>query len=299
MAEPKIEAFTYKEIYDDGMEFNEFDLQKCITRSDISNAIVCYNKLVKENTKINEETLFDLLDMVSFYNCEDIAEKYDEENWFKKTYESRLESNFWKDNGFAEQLFESLEDKSSRAYSALIQGMCKHFQTERAYAFYKQAVDSGYKLNVQTYNSLVLSSYNLHSTNEERWKMVLELLKSMNANDIKPDLGTLNATLKQISKYKFWNLNADLSKKVFNEFAFKFNIEPSLGTYTHLLNIFYKSRGSRSSLIYEIIDKLNGKTFEAVDMDDGMHNKIKKEILADFFSFQWTFSLPLWTSVWI
>ena len=268
ISEPKVEAFTYKEIYEDDMEFDEFDLEKCITRSDIANAIVCYNNLVKENKEISQETLLDLLDLVSFYNCENMPERYVEEDYFKKNSD-RIESNFWKDNGFAEQLFESLENKSSRAYCSLIQGMCKYFQTERAFAFYKQAIDLGMKLNVQTYNSLIMSSYNLHSTNEERWKTVADLLKTMNINEIKPNLATLNASLKQISKYKFWNLNADLAKKTFNEFAFKFDIEPSLASYNHLLNVFYKSKSSRSSLVYEIVDKIGGRSFEVQDIDDG------------------------------
>ncbi|KAH9389686.1 Pentatricopeptide repeat domain [Tyrophagus putrescentiae] len=268
LSEPKIEAFTYKEIFDDSMEFEELDLQKCITRSDISNAIICYSNLVKQNKEISEETLLDLLDLVSFYNGENNPERYIEEDWFKKNFELRLESNFWKDNGFAEQLFESLKSKSSQAYSSLIMGMCRYFQAERAFAFYKQAIESGMKLNVHTYNALILASYNLHSTNEERWKTVLEVLKTMQANEIRPDLGTMNAVLKQVSRYKFWNMNTDLAKKAFNEFAFKFDIEPSLATYTYLLNVFHRSRGSRSSLIYEIMNKLNAKTFELRDTED-------------------------------
>lgn len=268
-SEPKIEAFTYKEIYDDGMEFSEFDLEKSISRSDVSNAIICYSNLTKENKQIKEETLLDLLDLVAFYNCENLQDKYAEEEWFKKNVNNRNEINLWKDNGFAEQLFDQFPTKNSRAYSSVIQGMCKYMQTARAFSHYKQANDLNLSLNVEAYNALISSSYNLHQTNEERWKTIVDILKNMNNNQIRPNVGTLNAVLKQISKYRFWNLNFDVAKKTFNEFAFKFNIKPTLATYHHLLTIFYRNKSSRSSLIYEIIDRISNEKLEIQDIDDG------------------------------
>lgn len=284
LSEPKVEAFTFKEVYDESMQFDEFDLQKCILRSDVNNAIICYNGLINQKIDISDQTRDDLLQLVCFYNSSDPVLVAPEERFFERTrilnkptrsgdekaseQISQLKST-WKDNGFAEQLFESIEEKGSRHYSALIQGMAKYGQTERAFSFYSKALESDMPLNVTTYNSLISITYNVHQTNEKRWKLVVELLQTMNENQIKPNLGTLNSTLKQVASYKFWNSTQEIARKVVNEFAFKYDIEPSLATYYHLLNTFYKSRYSKSEVIFEILNKINEKTLQIRDADDG------------------------------
>ncbi|XP_046911846.2 small ribosomal subunit protein mS39 [Dermatophagoides farinae] len=267
MSEPKIEAFTHKEIYDESMEFDETDLQKSIIRSEVINSIVCYEKLIKDGKSIGQETVYDLLDLVCFFNGEDQKEHYVEEDFFQKSAKKQNLTT-WKDNGFAEKLFESIEPKNDRAYSTIIMGMAKHNQFERAFSLYQQAIDLNFKLNTATYNALINICNDLYSSNEERWKTVVDLLKTMNANQIAPDIGTLNNVLKQISKFKFFNQSTELVLKTLNEFAYKFGIRPSLGTYYHLLSSFYRSRNNKSPFIYEIIDKINDEKFEPQDMDD-------------------------------
>ncbi|KAH9414884.1 Pentatricopeptide repeat domain [Dermatophagoides pteronyssinus] len=267
MSEPKIEAFTHKEIYDESMEFSENDLQKSILRCEVINSIICYEKLMKDGISIDPEIIYDLLDLVCFFNSENEKEHYIEEDFFQKNAKKQ-NITVWKDNGFAEKLFDSIEPKNDRVYSSIIKGMAKHNQCERAFSLYQQAIDLNFKLNTATYNSLINISNELHSTNEERWKTVIDLLKTMNQNQIAPDIGTLNGVLKQISKYKFFVQSNELILKSLNEFAFKFDIRPSFGTYYHLLSCFYRSRNSKSTIIYEIIDKIGDEKFEPQDMDD-------------------------------
>ncbi|OTF71680.1 PTCD3-like protein, mitochondrial-like protein [Euroglyphus maynei] len=294
MSEPKIEAFTHKEIYDESMEFVESDLQKSIIRCEVNNSIICYEKLIKDGKSIDPETVYDLLDLVCFFNEENEKEHYIEEDFFRKQAKKQNIST-WKDNGFAEKLFESIEPKNDRVYSSIIMGMAKHNQCERALSLYRQAIDLNFKLNTATYNALINICNELHSTNEERWKTVVDLLKQMNTNQIAPDLGTLNAVLKQISKFKFFVQSNELILKTLNEFAFKFGIRPSLGTYYHLLSNFYRSRNSRNPFIYEIIDKIANEKFEPQDLDDviNLFNKtnlkISKNIEMGYDqSLQWT-----------
>lgn len=284
MSEPKIEAFTHKEIYDESMEFDETDLQKSIIRCEVINSIVCYEKLIKDGKSIGQETVYDLLDLVCFFNGEDQKEHYVEEDFFQKSAKKQNLTT-WKDNGFAEKLFESIEPKNDRAYSTIIMGMAKHNQFERAFSLYQQAIDLNFKLNTATYNALINICNDLYSSNEERWKTVVDLLKTMNTNQIAPDIGTLNNVLKQISKFKFFNQSTELVLKTLNEFAYKFGIRPSLGTYYHLLSSFYRSRNNKSPFIYEIIDKINDEKFEPQDMDDGKEIVITTSFKANMMFF--------------
>lgn len=269
ISEPKIEAFTYKELYDESMELDELDLQKTISRCDVPNAITCYNVLVGKNTEMSEKTMEDFFDMICFYNCEPVPEHYADEEWFKKTWKFSTQGSTWKDNGFAEQLFENFPVKTNRVYSSLIQGMVKYRQFERAFSFYNQAIESNLKLNTETYNAMIESSFHLKENNDDRWLLITDILKTMQNNNIKPNLRTLNNILEQISFYKFWSRNYDFARKVLNEFAFKFGIRPSLATYYHLLGIFHKSKNSKNNTIYEIFDKLQESDFILQDPNDG------------------------------
>ncbi|KPM04935.1 PTCD3-like protein, mitochondrial-like protein [Sarcoptes scabiei] len=266
-SEPKIEAFTYKEIYEESMDFEIDDLRKSISRCDVRNSIICYQKLSQLNIEIDQCILLDLLDLVCFYNCEDEQLINEEENFFQR--QKIPIKNIWKDNGFAENLFETIRPKSDRTYSAIIMGMAKHHQNERAFAYYRQAIDSNMRLNTLAFNALIDIVQDMHIESEKRWETIENLLKTMALKRLKPDLGTLNSTLRQLSRFKFWNRMMETTSKVFNELAFKFGIEPSLATYLYLLRIFYRSKNSQSSLIYDIMHKIGQRRFEPKDGNDG------------------------------
>lgn len=252
------------------MEFEEMDLQKCIARCDVSNAIICYNYLIKQDIQISEKSFEDFFELVCFYNSENAPTHYEEEHWFKRNRRFFNDASKWNDNGFAEQLFNNMKIKTDKAYSALIQGMANYNQFERAFALYHQALESNMKLNTETYNKLIEISYQSKDSNDDRWELITQILTTMRNNEIKPNLLTLNNVLRQISIYKFWDRNSDLSRKVLNEFAFKFDIQPSLATYYHLLNVFYKTKYSRSPVIYEIVEKLQNEKFTFKDKNDGI-----------------------------
>ncbi|KAI7693072.1 Protein PTCD3 -like protein, partial [Sarcoptes scabiei] len=168
----------------------------------------------------------------------------------------------------AENLFETIRPKSDRTYSAIIMGMAKHHQNERAFAYYRQAIDSNMRLNTLAFNALIDIVQDMHIESEKRWETIENLLKTMALKRLKPDLGTLNSTLRQLSRFKFWNRMMETTSKVFNELAFKFGIEPSLATYLYLLRIFYRSKNSQSSLIYDIMHKIGQRRFEPKDGND-------------------------------
>lgn len=264
ISEPKIEAFTFRDVYEPDMKFELVDLQRAIACQQVDNAIVAYEGLLNAQVEINNDLVYDLLDLVCFHNAQDPAEVFVEEDYFKRSTKKPdvansgggSVTNVWKDNGFAERLFDSIKPKTGRAYSSIISGMVKHGQYERAFAFYHQAFELGLVLNTTGYNSLIEASYSQHSNNDDRWRVVTDLLTTMESNRIQPNLSTLNAVLKQIWRYRFWAMNYDTARKTLNEFAFKHQIQPSLGTFNYMLGIFYRNKAYRSNLIYEIVDHL-------------------------------------------
>jgi len=267
-AEPNIEAFSYIDIYDENILVDETDLQNCIIRNEVNNSIICYNNMINEGKQISNQLLHELLELVCFYNCEEPQDvEYLDEKWFKQHVSDTRKT--WKDQGFAEQLFNSIEDKTSQTYCALIQGMAKYLQTERAYFFYEQMLEKDLSLNVETYNSLIRIVPHLRDSSETRWLLIEEMLNRMKNNNIKPNLGTLNAILEQISKFGSWKYSKQLAQKTLVEMKIKLKIEPSLATYYHLLNIFCRERGHVSPLLYEIMDEIENREFVARDPKDG------------------------------
>ena len=142
-SEPKIEALTYKDIYDENTEVDETDLKRCIARNEVNNAIICYKNLVRDSKPINSENLQKLLELVCFHNSSDPPDmEFITEKIFMKPSEApRI---LWKDNGFAEQLFSAIQEKTSHSYCALIQGMAKYNQSQKAYLYYQEMTEKGF-----------------------------------------------------------------------------------------------------------------------------------------------------------
>lgn len=266
-AEPKVEAFSYKDVFDENTEVDESDLKNYIVRHEVENAMIIYNNLTKQSTQIDNDLLIDLLELVTFTNCNELPSDFDtEERFFGQNEKIR---KTWKDNGFAETLFDTLE-KTDRAYCAIIQGMSKFYQAERAFSYYENMREEGFKGNVETYNNLFNVVSFIRESNDARWKLVEDLLTNMKNDGIKPNIRTFNAVLSQISKFTRFHNGSALSLRVMVEMK-KLRIRPSLATFYHLLSIYYKDkRGSFTSpILYEIIDEIEDKEFEIMDSDDG------------------------------
>lgn len=60
-----------------------------------------------------------------------------------------------RDGGLAEDIFNSIENPTAEAYSALIQGMAKYNQASRAFHLFEEAQSKGLELNVNAYNAII------------------------------------------------------------------------------------------------------------------------------------------------
>lgn len=263
-AQPSVEAFAPKMVFTEESEVDETSLQTLINNSEVADAVLVYNLMKTKGLPITDEIKQSLLELISFYNNEEqIPEEFIEERWFsdsqQSTYNLRLKKT-WKDGDLAEQLFNEIEPKTPQAYAAIIRGMAKYGQAERAYALFQDATEKQIELDTRTFNSMITLAGLLKETADQRWEYCQELLQQMNQLQIKPDLGTLNALLQSIGSLGNFKLARGCTLKVLSTFK-KLDIEPSLGTYYYVLLNFCRDRAPTSHVIADILNEIEGKSF--------------------------------------
>lgn len=146
---------------------------------------------------------------------------------------------FCRDGGFAEELFISIDKPDSKAYSAIIQGMAKYGQADRAYQLFEEAKEKGLTLNTDTYNFIIRSALTLRENNQKRLDFVMKTVSELSHNGLQPNLRTLNAVVDTLSACKSDRLCRSYMVRFISEFK-ALEIEPSLGTYYSVLIAHYR-----------------------------------------------------------
>lgn len=152
-----------------------------------------------------------------------------------------MSTKCFRDGSFAEEIFIGLENPSAENYSALIQGMAKYYQVDRAWQLFEEAQQKELVLSAETYNALIKVVNFLKEDYEMRWSLTVTLLSDMNKLLIKPNIGTLNAVLYALSTMGSSKTTRDTVLKVLKEFKM-LGIEPSLGSWYYVLITFCKER---------------------------------------------------------
>lgn len=225
--------------------------------------------LAKKNIPISEATKRKLFGLVCFFNEEDqLAEDLIEERWFSQAAigKERLRKT-WKDSGLAEQLFIQLTPKDSFAYCTMISGMCKFYQVERAFALYQEAIEHSIKIDANTFNAILQVVHFIKESGDLRWELAQELLQTMAQKRVKPNLGTLNATLSAIGTITGNRQTRSMALKTLAEFK-ALDIMPSLATWYHLLVIFCRNRGPPSNILVDILNEIADQEFKSTDPKD-------------------------------
>lgn len=172
----------------------------------------------------------------------------------------------WKDHDLAERLFQGLATKGSAAYDALIRGMCKYYQAEKAWHLFETAQAENVSLHAETYNALILAT-NFLSERDAKWEKLNALLKTMNEKQVTPNLVTLNNSLATVSS--IMNRQArDWALSLLAEFRRFPHIQPSLATWYFLLVIFCRDNGPTSHILVNILDQLEGQSLTIHDPRD-------------------------------
>ncbi|XP_017488818.1 PREDICTED: protein PTCD3 homolog, mitochondrial, partial [Rhagoletis zephyria] len=262
-AQPPIEAFVPKVLYTEETEVDADTLHNLIRHSQVTDALVVYNLIKQKGVEISNETKQQLLELICFYNNEEpLPEELIEERWFKANADARERNRkTWKDGELAEQLFGELEPKTPQSYAALIRGMAKYFQAERAYALLQEATEKQFELDTQTFNAVISVTNFLKETADQRWELCRELLQQMSQQQLKPNLGTLNAALEVVSTFGNVKFARSSALKLLAEFK-QLDVELGLSTYYYLLIIFCRERGPVSHIIVDILNEIKGKEFK-------------------------------------
>ncbi|XP_042225053.1 protein PTCD3 homolog, mitochondrial-like isoform X2 [Homarus americanus] len=264
--DPFIEDFFPKTSYTEESNVSEETLHDLIQKCSVSDAITVYHICKSKAVELSDKVRQELLELVSYYNCEDPLDKdWVEERWYRQGVLTVRKT--WKDNGLAEELFESLSNRGPAAYSALIRGMAQYLQVDRAWQLYQECREKDIPLDAHTYNSLIRVASYLRDAFELRWQLVKELLTTMAESGIDPNLGTLNSTLEALGQVASWRQARQISLQVLAEFN-SLGIQPSLASYYYLLTIHCRERGPISHILIDILDHIEGKEFSVEDPKD-------------------------------
>lgn len=234
----------------------------------VADAILVYGLLEQKGVEIPNDLKHSFLEFVCFYNCEEpLDEDWIEERWFRQS--ERLKERprkTWRDNDTAEQVFREIEPKEPRTYSAIIRGMCKYYQVEKAYAYFNDCLARNVELDVECFNSILGVAGLLKESAELRWKLINDLLITMKEKGIDPNLRTMNACLGVISQMGVKNARA-YTLQILAEFK-NIGIEPSLGSYCHILHTFCNDRAPVSHVLLDIMSEVEKKELEIRDSKD-------------------------------
>lgn len=274
VAQPPIEIFSPKLVYNEEEPVSTELLEKFISNTSVTDAIKTFQRLEKENIEVTDELKQSVLELVCYFNCEDsVPEDLLEERWYTQPQYSTPKYNSWKDNDFAETLFRSYTNPGVQQYASIIQGMLKHNQVEKAFALHGEAKEKGLVMPVDTFNLMLARVHFLRDGFEQRWQLICEILAEMNQARIKPNLGTLNEILRQLGLMATYRDSKKFALRILGEMK-KFGVKPSLSSYNELLYLFSRDRGPRSGILYSVLDELEARlqSGEDIQVQDAKDN---------------------------
>ncbi|XP_043324668.1 pentatricopeptide repeat domain-containing protein 3, mitochondrial [Cervus canadensis] len=287
IAEPHIPCLMPEYFEPQIEEISEAALQERIKLKKVKASVDIFDQLLQAGTTVSLETTNSLLDLLCYYGNQEPSTNY---NFQQQEQSEELEEAAeegdnvkskkaaghqlrvtWRAKNHAERIFALMPEKNAHSYCTMIRGMVKHRAHTQALSLYTELLNNRLRADVHTFNSLIeATALVVNEKFEEKWNNILDLLKQMVAQNVKPNLQTFNTILKCLRRfYAFGKLPA---LQTFREMK-AVGIEPSLATYHYIIQLFYQhespSKGS-SLIIYDIMDEIMGKKFSPQDPDDDM-----------------------------
>ncbi|NWW97304.1 PTCD3 protein, partial [Rhynochetos jubatus] len=251
----------------------------------VKDSVNLFDQLIQAGTPVSLETTNSLLDLLSFYgDVESSPEKEEEEKEDleepevnaseqkapKREFQrgSQSSGSRWRENSTAERIFKIMPERNAHSYCTVIRGMVKHGAYAKAYDTYIDLLNERHKADVHTFNALITAVPYLKERFLERWELAKDFLNHMTQQEVQPNLLTFNALLKTLRRCG--GVGRSVALLVVKEME-ALGIEPSLATYDHLLFIFYRGVDlSSSSIMSEILDDVEKRSFTPQDPSDGM-----------------------------
>ncbi|KFD68324.1 hypothetical protein M514_03041 [Trichuris suis] len=262
--EPRIPAFRPKKLPVAEEGYSEADLMDRIRKLQVHAAIAVYENAIKRNeAEFSQDSLHALLELVCFYNAEQPdPEESAVHHWILSELRPTA-LNSWKEGGVAEKVFNSIQPKTSRSYSTLVNGMLKYHSVATAAKLFDEMRDHSLVPDLLTYNLMLANVCRIERNNAERWNRIVQLLEMMRNDGVTPNVSTFNAVLWTIKEMRSWKAAPLNSMQVYQEML-AVGLEPSLGTFFCLLDIFARST-SLDSIVGQIVDRLENREVKIED----------------------------------
>ncbi|XP_059973964.1 small ribosomal subunit protein mS39 [Mesoplodon densirostris] len=286
IAEPHIPCFMPEYFEPQIEDISEAALQERIKLRKVKASVDMFDQLLQAGTTVSLETTNSLLDLLCYYGNQEPSTNYNfQQREQAEELEEATEGNnekpkkkaghqlgvTWKAKNNAERIFALMPEKNAHSYCTMIRGMVKHRAPTQALNLFTELLNNRLRADVHTFNSLLEATASVVNDKfEEKWNNMLDLLKQMVAQNVKPNLQTFNTILKCLRR--FHAIGKLPALQTLREMK-AIGIEPSLATYHYIIQVFYQhespSKGS-SLIIYDIMNELMGKKFSPKDPDDDM-----------------------------
>ncbi|XP_076796018.1 small ribosomal subunit protein mS39 isoform X2 [Arvicanthis niloticus] len=262
IAEPHIPCLMPEYFEPQIEDVSEAALKERIQLKKVRASVNVFDQLLQAGTTVSLETTNSLLDLLCYYGDQEPPADYPFqqtehlENLDEATEEnnqtSKMESGPWKAQNNAERIFALMPEKNAHSYCTMIRGMVKHRAYAQALDLYNKLLNNRLSADVYTFNALIeAKTFILNETFEEKWNDILDLLKHMVAQKVKPNLQTFNTILKCLRKfYSFGKLQAVQILREMRHIGIGSSIK------------------MQSLIIYDIMNELEGRTFSPRDLDD-------------------------------
>uniref|UniRef100_A0A673LN43 Small ribosomal subunit protein mS39 n=1 Tax=Sinocyclocheilus rhinocerous TaxID=307959 RepID=A0A673LN43_9TELE len=257
-------------------EASEAALIERIRMRKVKAAVDLYDQLLQAGTSVSLDVTNQLLDLICFCGDHDpaqenVPEQRNEETvgWSHHKTIGRLFLFFpFRENNNAERIFALLSEPNTHSYSALIRGMVKYGAYSKAFSTYTDLLNNRLKADVQTFNALIIAAPEVKEKYNEKWELIVDLLKQMAEQKVKPNLLTLNAVLKALRRCG--TLGKSQAFPVISEMK-----ALSIGLLSdHYLLLLLQERSAtiqgQTDILQEVMNEVSGKSFTAQDPDDGI-----------------------------
>ncbi|XP_030683405.1 pentatricopeptide repeat domain-containing protein 3, mitochondrial isoform X4 [Nomascus leucogenys] len=281
IAEPHIPCLMPEYFEPQIKDVSEAALKERIELRKVKASVDMFDQLLQAGTTVSLETTNSLLDLLCYYGDQEPSTDYhfqqteqsealEEEN--DETSRRKAGRQFgvtWQAKNNAERIFSLMPEKNAHSYCTMIRGMVKHRACEQALNLYTELLNNRLRADVYTFNAMIEATvFVINEKFEEKWSKILELLRHMVAQKVKPNLQTFNTILKCLRRFHV--LARSPALQILREMK-AIGIEPSLATYHHIIQLF-DQRGNPSKkssfIIYDIMNELMGKRFSPKDPDD-------------------------------
>lgn len=164
----------------------------------------------------------------------------------------------------AEKYFDSIQEKTSNVYGALLSCYCKERDLDKALEIFEQLKELN-GTSTLNYNNLLSLHYNL-----EQPEKVVSLVQEMEENNIAPDLYTYNMMINSHAALK----NLDACEGVLEKMESS-NVKPDLFTYGNLATIYFNSGlHEKATTFLELMEKM-GSQKDTPSAREACHNRLR------------------------